>query len=182
MRMQIYALGLVFVCASGLAGPAAPARSAPLDRPFVVAQAMIPPTGMGAQDMTMAAQDMAEEERMRRRFPQAVRVGDLIGLPVLDDDSRTLGHVRQVVRTPAGQNQADRCLWRLPRLRHATGRRADRGGGNFRPSARLARYAAEGLCRRADVAGHRRYGRSERRQHSHRVGAPLSDGCPITTL
>ena len=103
MRMQINALGLAIVCASGLAGPAAPARSAPLDRPFVVAQAMIPPTGMGAGDMTMAAQDMAEEERMRRRFPQAVRVGDLIGLPVLDDDSRTLGHVRQVVRTPAGK-------------------------------------------------------------------------------
>ena len=40
---------------------------------------------------------------MRRRFPQAVRVGDLIGLPVLDDDSRTLGHVRQVVRTPQGK-------------------------------------------------------------------------------
>jgi hypothetical protein len=103
MRSQMNALGLVIVCASGLAAPAAPARSAPLDRPFVVAQAMIPPTGMGAQDMTMAAQDMAEEERMRRRFPQAVRVGDLIGLPVLDDDSRTLGHVRQVVRTPAGK-------------------------------------------------------------------------------
>src|SRR5487761_211894 len=40
---------------------------------------------------------------MRRRFPQAVRVGDLVGLPVLDDDSRTLGHVRQVVRTPQGK-------------------------------------------------------------------------------
>ena len=37
---------------------------------------------------------------MQRRFPQPVRVGDLIGLPVLDDDHRTLGYVRQVVRTP----------------------------------------------------------------------------------
>jgi PRC-barrel domain len=103
MRLQIDALGLAIVCASGLAMPAQQARSAIVDRPFVVAQAMIPPTGMGAEDKAMAAQDMAEEERMRRRFPQAVRVGDLIGLPVLDDDSRTLGHVRQVVRTAQGK-------------------------------------------------------------------------------
>jgi hypothetical protein len=61
---------------------------------------MIPPTGMGAEDKAMAAHDMAEDERMRRRFPQPVRVGDLIGLPVLDDGNRTFGHVREVVRTP----------------------------------------------------------------------------------
>jgi hypothetical protein len=40
------------------------------------------------------------EQRMRRRYPQPVRVGDLIGLPVLDDNSRTLGYLRAVVRTP----------------------------------------------------------------------------------
>jgi PRC-barrel domain protein len=40
---------------------------------------------------------------MQRRFPQPVKVGDLIGLPVLDFDDRTLGHVRSVVRTPAGK-------------------------------------------------------------------------------
>jgi hypothetical protein len=43
------------------------------------------------------------EERMQRRFPQPVRVGDLIGLPVLDFDDRTLGHVKSVVRTPTGK-------------------------------------------------------------------------------
>ena len=36
---------------------------------------------------------------MQARYPQPVRVGDLIGLPVLDDRARTLGHVREVVRT-----------------------------------------------------------------------------------
>ncbi len=76
--------------------------AAPSDRPFVVAQAMVPPTGMGTEDQAMAAQHMAEAERMRRRFPQSVKVGDLIGIPVLDHDSRTLGHVRKVVRTPQG--------------------------------------------------------------------------------
>jgi hypothetical protein len=42
---------------------------------------------------------------MSRRFPQPVRVGDLIGLPVLDDRSSTLGFVRQVVRTAAGKTE-----------------------------------------------------------------------------
>jgi hypothetical protein len=40
---------------------------------------------------------------MQRRFPQPVKVGDLIGLPVLDDGDVTLGRVRQVVRTPQGK-------------------------------------------------------------------------------
>jgi hypothetical protein len=46
---------------------------------------------------------MPMAERMNRRFPQPVLVGDLIGLPVLDDRSSTLGFVRQVVRTTAGK-------------------------------------------------------------------------------
>ena len=36
---------------------------------------------------------------MLRRFPQPVRVGDLIGLPVIDENHRTIGYVREVVRT-----------------------------------------------------------------------------------
>jgi hypothetical protein len=40
---------------------------------------------------------------MRRRYPQPVKVGDLIGLPVLDDDDRTLGRVRSVVQTASGK-------------------------------------------------------------------------------
>jgi hypothetical protein len=39
------------------------------------------------------------EERMQARYPQPVRVGDLIGLPLLDDQARSLGYVREVVRT-----------------------------------------------------------------------------------
>ena len=64
---------------------------------FRLAQAMVPPTGM------MDAQHpMPMNERMLRRFPQPVRIGDLIGLPVLDHNASTLGYVRQVVRTPQG--------------------------------------------------------------------------------
>lgn len=65
---------------------------------IVVAQAMVPPTGMDD-----ANKPMPMVERMNRRFPQPVRVGDLIGLPVLDDRSSTLGLVRQVVRTADGK-------------------------------------------------------------------------------
>lgn len=46
---------------------------------------------------------MTAEQRMQARFPQPVRVGDLIGLPVLDDSASTLGHVREVVRTKENQ-------------------------------------------------------------------------------
>jgi hypothetical protein len=64
----------------------------------VRAQAMIPPTGM------MDAQHpMPMNERYLKRFPQPVRVADLIGLPVLDEQMSTLGTVRQVIRTPQGQ-------------------------------------------------------------------------------
>jgi hypothetical protein len=45
------------------------------------------------------------EEKMQGRFPQPVRVGDLIGLPMLDWDDVTIGYVRHVVRTPAGKIQ-----------------------------------------------------------------------------
>jgi hypothetical protein len=65
---------------------------------FKLAQAMVPPTGM------MDAQHpMPTNERMLKRFPQPVRVGDLIGLPVLDQNASTLGYVRHVVRTPQGE-------------------------------------------------------------------------------
>src|SRR5215475_2705819 len=47
--------------------------------------------------------DETPEQRMAQRFPQPVKVGDLIGLPVYDDNQSTLGHVREVVRTPAGK-------------------------------------------------------------------------------
>jgi hypothetical protein len=40
---------------------------------------------------------------MNARFPQQVRVGDLIGLPVQDEDDRVLGYVTDVVRKPDGR-------------------------------------------------------------------------------
>jgi hypothetical protein len=85
-----------------LISPPTEARAAPQPSAtaaaFELAQAMVPRTGM------MDAQHpMPMNERYLRRFPQPVRVGDLIGLPVLDLNSSTLGYVREVVRTAAGQ-------------------------------------------------------------------------------
>jgi hypothetical protein len=97
--------GLVIVAAALAFGAANPGARADADAPstgrlLVLAQAMVPPTGM-----MDAEHPMPMEERMSRRFPQPVRVGDLIGLPVLDDDDSTLGFVQQVVRTPQGKVQ-----------------------------------------------------------------------------
>jgi hypothetical protein len=91
---------MIAVSGSGLI---AAARAADVDRPIVMVQANIPPTGMGDKDMAMAAANMAAEERMNRRYPQPIRVGALVGARVGDNDSRTLGFVRQVVRTPQGK-------------------------------------------------------------------------------
>ncbi|MDO9412636.1 MAG: PRC-barrel domain-containing protein [Pseudolabrys sp.] len=44
-------------------------------------------------------EELTPEQKMQKRFPQPVRVGDLIGLPVLDEGDSTIGYVREVVRT-----------------------------------------------------------------------------------
>jgi PRC-barrel domain len=65
---------------------------------LVLAQAMVPPTGM-----MDANKPTPMEQRYLARYPQPALVGDLIGLPVLDLQASTIGHVQQVVRTPAGK-------------------------------------------------------------------------------
>jgi hypothetical protein len=69
---------------------------APLASAFGVEQ-------QGAAPRQGAGKDDSPEAKMARRFPQKVKVGDLIGLPVLDDDDVTLGRVQKVVRTQEGK-------------------------------------------------------------------------------
>ena len=89
MKIFTVVLGVAFAGILAAANPA-----------VVRAQAMIPPTGM------MDAQHpMPMNERYLKRFPQPVRVGDLIGLAILDHRASTLGTVRQVVRTADGKVQ-----------------------------------------------------------------------------
>ena len=54
-------------------------------------------------DESPAADTITSEQRMNRRWPQNVRVGDLLGLPLIDYDNRILGHVEEVVRTHDGR-------------------------------------------------------------------------------
>jgi hypothetical protein len=65
---------------------------------LVLAQAMVPPTGM-----MDAHKPTPMEQRYLHRYPQPARVGDLIGLPVLDLNASTLGYVRAIARTPRGK-------------------------------------------------------------------------------
>jgi hypothetical protein len=99
-RTRTAAAGLALV-ATSLAMPANATTSVAVgDRFVVLVQAMVPRTGM-----MDAQQPMPMKERYLKRFPQPARVGDLIGLPVLDLYSKTLGYVRKVVRNPAGEIQ-----------------------------------------------------------------------------
>jgi hypothetical protein len=58
------------------------------------------PQAQQPPDAAAKTEDLTPEQRMQRRFPQPVRVGDLIGLPVLDYGDSTIGYIREVVRTP----------------------------------------------------------------------------------
>ena len=48
-------------------------------------------------------QEPTLDQKFRKRFPQPVTIGDLIGLPVLDGDDSTIGYVRNVVRRSDGE-------------------------------------------------------------------------------
>jgi hypothetical protein len=60
-------------------------------------------TATGQVAPPQAAPELSPEQRKARRYPQPVKVGVLIGLPVLDDDDRTLGYVTSVVRSADGK-------------------------------------------------------------------------------
>jgi hypothetical protein len=47
--------------------------------------------------------ELTQDQKFEKRFPQPVRVGDLIGLPVLDFDDSTIGYVADVARRPDGE-------------------------------------------------------------------------------
>lgn len=62
-----------------------------------------PALATGTSTPAAPTPDLTPEQRMQRRYPQPVKVGDLIGLRVLDDQDRTLGRIASVVRTAAGK-------------------------------------------------------------------------------
>jgi hypothetical protein len=86
LATKLAASALIAVAALGASRAAAQPSAAPAP-----AETAAPP------------QDESPEAKMARRFPQKIRTGDLVGLPVLDDNDVTLGHVREVVRDPQGK-------------------------------------------------------------------------------
>jgi hypothetical protein len=92
------------VLAALLAATAGPvvAQQQPAQGWIVVAASIPKPASESASSETP---QLSPEEKMQRRYPQPARAGDLIGLPLLDDDDRTLGHIKHVVRTQAGKLQ-----------------------------------------------------------------------------
>jgi hypothetical protein len=90
--------GLVCLAVLGLALSAVPALAA--EPSFRIASG--PPPAKPETDAA-AEKEPTPERKMQKRFPHPVRVGDLIGLPVLDDDDSTIGFVRDVARTAEGK-------------------------------------------------------------------------------
>jgi hypothetical protein len=113
MKLRFAATAVLIGADLLLASAKAEIFDEPAGRLAIVAQANIPPTGMGDKDKAMAAANMAEDERMAHRYPQPIRVGALIGARVSDNDSRTIGVVRQVLRTAQGRIDVvvDCCGW-----------------------------------------------------------------------
>jgi hypothetical protein len=70
--------------------------------PFTVAAAKVTAAACAEESATPGP---TPEERAMRRFPQPVRVGFLVGLPVLDERSSIIGRVRRVVRDRDGKRR-----------------------------------------------------------------------------
>ena len=54
-------------------------------------------------DVVQPLEGESPEARMSRRYPQRIRVNDLLGIPVISDDRKVLGTVKEVSRTPQGK-------------------------------------------------------------------------------
>jgi hypothetical protein len=99
-RIGFAVMGVMII---GWAGAPLGADAAAPDPVVVPGAPSAAPAEAAPEKNLQAAVDNSPEAIMGRRFPQKVRVGDLIGLPMLDDNDVTLGHVERVVRTPEGK-------------------------------------------------------------------------------
>lgn len=84
--------------------------------PVAVARSEEPKGGAHTEVVPPANDGLTPEERMSRRFPQPVRVGDLVGIPIQDYNDRILGHVTEVTRNGEGKiglvvSHCDWLLW-----------------------------------------------------------------------
>ena len=141
--------------AAGQAAQALVTRGLP---PMVVAEggAHSDPQAVPAKAATVDDQEnLSPEEKMGRRFPQPVRVGDLIGLPLLDWDDfhpRLCAPRRAHAR---GKNPAHRQSRPVVRMGRTPGAGADRGRRHSGAADRPARHIDGRISRRPRlVRGH----------------------------
>jgi hypothetical protein len=104
MRMHITSIGALLVVATVSQAASLDRLNGAMPSTWVPAATSVDPSRQTPADGA-TKQSPTPEEIMDSRFPQPVRVGDLIGLPVLDYFDATIGYVRNVVRTPAGKIQ-----------------------------------------------------------------------------
>jgi hypothetical protein len=106
-------------------------------------------------------------ERYLRRFPQPVRVGDLIGF-----------HARLCPAGrahAAGQNRAYRLVQPMVGLVRPAGCGADRSGRHRGPAIGIARHAAKRVRFGAELAECRRLAAPRRRKDQGRIGTELKN-------
>lgn len=99
--MQTVAKFLVLVVSIVATAPAVAAMPAQPENPLPGAYRLVSSTQ--AANEPDEWDKLSPDARMKRRWPQPVKVGFLVGLPILDYDDSTIGHVRKVVRTNDGK-------------------------------------------------------------------------------
>jgi hypothetical protein len=104
MRIHIVAIGALLVVATVPHAAASDRLTGKGPNAWVLVAASVEPSRQSAAEGATKPPP-TPEELFNSRFPQPVKVGDLIGLPVLDYFDATIGYVRNVVRTPAGKIQ-----------------------------------------------------------------------------
>jgi hypothetical protein len=102
--MHIISIGAVLVVATVSEAAAFDRLNGTMPSAWMLAAAAVGTTPQSPADGA-TKRPPTPEEIFNSRFPQPVKVGDLIGLPVLDYFDATIGYVRSVIRTPAGKIQ-----------------------------------------------------------------------------
>jgi hypothetical protein len=105
------AFGILLAMACGgfivIAGRPATADDAPAptSAPTAAATTAPAPAAEANDDDDDKSAPKTPDQKMQSRFPQPIRVGDLIGQPVETAMHETLGYVQHVVRAPDGKIQ-----------------------------------------------------------------------------
>jgi hypothetical protein len=71
--------------------------------PMTASPSTAAPRVPSVDDTPVRMEGDSPEARMSRRFPQKIKISALLGIPVVADDRKILGVVKEVNRDPAGK-------------------------------------------------------------------------------